>query len=83
MQADPGLNNVEKLQEALGWQFLRAASDDVTCDDVTGTHRGFTLVRPDEGWFPGINGIKEELNRPQCDLGKAHSFKVRATVQSR
>ena len=53
-----------------------------SCDGVDGgaeaiaKQRGFTLVRPDEGWFPGLEKLREELAGHQWIFGKTPKFKV-------
>ena len=39
--------------------------------------RGFTLVRPDDGWFPGLGKLREELASHAWIFGKTPKFKVR------
>ncbi len=73
---DPSIDP-EALQESLGWQFLRTSVDG--CDggmDAARKQRGFQMVRPDEGWFPGIDELREELASHQWIFGKTPRFKV-------
>ena len=77
--ASPGLN-VNVLQEAVGWQFLRTNIDgqdegfEAACQQ-----RGFQMIRPDNDWFPGLDEIKEELLSYQWIFGKTPKFKVSKT----
>jgi len=74
--ADPALD-VSMLQEALGYEFLRTSSDGVDGGAAAiAKQRGFTLVRPDDGWFPGLGKLREELAGHQWIFGKTPKFKV-------
>jgi len=74
--ADPALD-VNMLQTALGYEFLRTSCDGLDGGaEAIAKQRGFTLVRPDEGWFPGLEKLREELAGHQWIFGKTPKFKV-------
>jgi len=75
-QYDPHIN-VNRLQESVGYQFLRT---DVNGEDggmeALQQTRGFQMIRPDEDWFPGILKIREEFESLNWIYGKTPKFKV-------
>jgi hypothetical protein len=75
-RADPSIN-INRLQEALGWEFLRR---DMWGNDggmeTANQQRGFQMVRPEDGWFPGLDKLKEDLQSHQWIFGKTPKFKV-------
>jgi hypothetical protein len=75
-RVDPNLD-VTVLQEALGYEFLRTSSDG-TDGGMTAVskQRGFQMVRPDDGWYPGLEKLREELVSHQWIFGKTPKFKV-------
>jgi len=80
-RADPSVD-VDSLQENLGWEFLRTDVDgqDVGLEGAR-KQRGFQLVRPDNGWFPGIDRLREDLTSHQWIFGKTPRFKVHRSFQ--
>ena len=57
--------------------MVRTSSDGVDGGaEAIAKQRGFTLVRPDEGWFPGLEKLREELAGHQWIFGKTPKFKV-------
>ena len=73
---DPSVD-VDRLQETLGWEFLRTNIDGVDGGmEEAAKQRGFQLVRPDDAWFPGLEGLREDLQSHQWIFGKTPKFKV-------
>lgn len=70
--------NVNLLQEAVGWQFLRTNIDgqDEGFEAACQQQRGFQMIRPDNDWFPGLDEIREDLLSYQWIFGKTPKFKV-------
>ena len=59
-------------------QKFRTSSDGVDGGTAAiAKQRGFTLVRPDDGWFPGLGKLREELASHAWIFGKTPKFKVR------
>ena len=57
--------------------MLRTSSDGVDGGAAAiAKQRGFTLVRPDDGWYPGLGKLREELAGHQWVFGKTPKFKV-------
>ena len=62
------------------FSMLRTSSDGVDGGAAAiAKQRGFTLVRPDDGWFPGLGKLREELAGHQWIFGKTPRFKVRSS----
>ena len=62
-RADPDVD-VDELQEAVGWEFLNSALDDEKQEHMSDGECqvwGFQMVRPDEGWFPGLDKLRQVL----------------------
>ncbi len=75
-QVDPSVD-IDDLQAALGWEFLRTNVEGVD-EGMEGAtrQRGFTKVRPDNGYYPGIEQLREDLQSHQWIFGKTPRFKV-------
>ena len=75
-QVCPNLN-VNTLQEAVGWQFLRTNVDG-TDEGIEGAckQRGFQMVRPDNDWFPGLDDLREDFYSHEWIFKKTPKFKV-------
>ena len=75
-QVCPNLN-VNTLQEAVGWQFLRTNVDG-TDEGIEGAckQRGFQMVRPDNDWFPGLDDLREDFHSHEWIFKKTPKFKV-------
>jgi len=75
-QYDPHIN-VNRLQESVGYQFLRTNVDGVDGGmEALQQTRGFQMIRPDEDWFPGILKIREEFESYNWIFGRTPKFKV-------
>ncbi len=69
--------NVSLLEEAVGWQFLRTNIDGEDEGFEAACHqRGFTMIRPDNDWFPGLDELREDFYSHQWIFGKTPKFKV-------
>ena len=55
--------------EQLGWGFLRG--DEFEAAHDCPTH--LSLVRPDDGWFPGLEAIRSDLERNFTRLRSSHT----------
>jgi len=75
-QVCPNLN-VNTLQEAVGWEFLRTNVDG-TDEGYEGAckQRGFQMVRPDNDWFPGLDDLREDFYSHEWIFKKTPKFKV-------
>ena len=69
--------NVNALQEAVGWQFLRTNVDG-TDEGFEGAckQRGFQMIRPDNDWFPGLDDLREDFYSHEWIFKKTPKFKV-------
>ena len=76
-QVDPSVD-VDDLQAALGWEFLRTSlGGEDEGMEAARRQRGFTKVRPDNGYYPGIEQLREDLQSHRWIFGKTPRFKVR------
>ena len=77
-KVDPSID-VAELQAAVGWEFLRTNMEgvDIGREAANKYQRGFTMVRPDEGWFKGITKLRDDLQSPTWIYGKTPKFKVK------
>ncbi len=74
--ADPTFD-VNQLEEAVGWEFLRTDLNGVDVGmKAAKNQRGFTLVNPEEGWFKGIDKLRDDLASPRWVFGKTPKFKL-------
>lgn len=73
--------NVNMLQEAVGWEFLRTniEGEDEGLKAIS-KQRGFQMIRPDNDWFPGLDKLKEDFLSQQWIFGKTPKFKVKIPI---
>ncbi|XP_063219997.1 lipoyl amidotransferase LIPT1, mitochondrial [Bacillus rossius redtenbacheri] len=69
---------VEKLLGAVGWEYLRTTPltmQDAGHDFIS-QQNGFQLVNPTEGWFPGVEKLRNEFASWDWRFGKTPDFQV-------
>ncbi|XP_051153315.1 lipoyltransferase 1, mitochondrial [Leptopilina boulardi] len=74
---------IDKLLNAIGWEFLRTKS--LVVEDggynLIQKQKGFQMINPSEGWFPGIDQLTEEFRSWQWIYGKTPKFTVTRYIE--
>lgn len=74
---------IDKLLNAVGWEFLRTKP--LVVEDggynLLQKQKGFQMINPTEGWFPGIDKLTEEFRSWQWVYGKSPKFTVTRHVE--
>ena len=63
---------VLRALEKIGWRFLRGDTFEASFDCPT----HLSLVRPDDGWFPGLENIRRDLEENTVERLKAGGNKI-------
>ncbi|XP_043475249.1 lipoyltransferase 1, mitochondrial [Leptopilina heterotoma] len=74
---------IDKLMNAIGWEFLRTKP--LIAEDggynLVQKQRGFQMINPTEGWFPGIEELTGEFRSWQWIYGKTPKFTVTRHIE--
>uniref|UniRef100_A0A6M2DSQ5 Putative lipoate-protein ligase a n=1 Tax=Xenopsylla cheopis TaxID=163159 RepID=A0A6M2DSQ5_XENCH len=70
--------NINRLLEAVGNEYMRTSAISLQDegDVLKQTQRGFQSINPTEGWFPGLNKIREEYESWDWRFGRTPKFSV-------
>lgn len=74
---------IDKLMNAIGWEFLRTKP--LVAEDggynLVQKQRGFQMINPTDGWFPGIEELTGEFRSWQWIYGKTPKFTVTRHIE--
>ncbi|CAG9828579.1 unnamed protein product [Diabrotica balteata] len=75
---DNPIVDVKNLMTFIGWEYMRMHPLKLIDGgmELANKQNGFQLVNPTEGWFPGLNEIKEELLSWNWQYGKTPKFNI-------
>ncbi|XP_076262298.1 lipoyl amidotransferase LIPT1, mitochondrial-like [Rhynchophorus ferrugineus] len=73
--------SVDSAMQAIGWEFLRTKALSLKDGGLNQANqqRGFHLINPTEGWFPGITEIRDNYASWQWCYGKTPVFDITQT----